>query len=270
MFPLSFATSLQLLVQPYARHRTEQSITLEGSRSPLHHQPIMYVVLFETKPSPAHQSTYMSIAASLKPSLALVDGFLSNVRYRSLTRPGWLLSLSTWETERALVRWRAAGTHHGAQARARGGVMEDYHLRVGQVVAGDGGAEGLDTTEVGAAACVMLVYGRADGLDDGPSDASELAASMGLSLDGRDGATLEEQGLVAWDVFQAVDGLGELVLLSSWRDEADSSRFHGEVGNGQLSQGKVQKVRVLRDYGKYDRREAPQFFEDAPGGETTH
>jgi hypothetical protein len=29
-------------------------------------------------------------------------------------------------------------------------------------------------------------------------------------------------------------------------------------------------VRIVRDYGKYDRREAPQYFEDAKGGETLH
>jgi hypothetical protein len=27
-------------------------------------------------------------------------------------------------------------------------------------------------------------------------------------------------------------------------------------------------VRVVRDYGKYDRREAPQYFADAKGGDT--
>ncbi|KAL8386825.1 hypothetical protein RB599_002129 [Gaeumannomyces hyphopodioides] len=267
-----FPSPLSYNFQPNPTQNIEPG-NLQRPRDPdpaFHRQPIMFVVLFETKPSPAHQSTYMSIAASLKPSLSLVDGFLSNVRYRSLTRPGWLLSLSTWESERALVRWRATKTHHGAQARARDGVMEDYHLRVGQVLGGDGGAGRLDTTEVGAAGCVVLVYGRFDSPSDCPSDVAELAASMGLPLDGRDDAALKEQGLVAWDVFQAVDGSGELVLLSSWRDEAVGSRFHGQVGDSQLSQGKTHKVRVLRDYGKYDRREAPQFFEDAPGGETTH
>lgn len=238
----------------------------------------MFVVIFETRPSPAHQSSYMSIAASLKPELSAVKGFSSNVRYRSMTRPGWLLSLSTWENERALVRWRTAGSHHDAQAKARDGVMEDYHLRVGQVFGaemigdGDGDPERLDATEVGAAACVVLLYGQVDGDGDQDAvDAAILAASVGLPLGGPEKTAMEEQGLVSWDVFKAVDGSGDFVFLSSWRDEAAASRFEDRVGHGQQqSQRKSQKVRVLRDYGKYDRREAPQFFEDAAGGETTH
>jgi hypothetical protein len=32
----------------------------------------------------------------------------------------------------------------------------------------------------------------------------------------------------------------------------------------------VRRVRIVRDYGKYDRREAPQYYADAKGGETLH
>ncbi|KLU82835.1 hypothetical protein MAPG_01903 [Magnaporthiopsis poae ATCC 64411] len=247
----------------------------------------MFVVIFETRPSPAHQSTYMSIAASLKPEISTVKGFLSNVRYRSLTRPGWLLSLSTWENERALYN-RLLVVIHGTPGQVGGSTtarrprpgtasMEDYHLRVGQVFGGektgDGGdndddPERLDATEVGAAACVVLLYGQVGG--DAADDAI-LAACVGLPLDGPQKTALEEQGLVSWDVFRAADGSGDFVFLSSWRDEAASSRFECQVGyREQPSQGELLKIRVLRDYGKYDRREAPQFFEDAAGGETTH
>jgi hypothetical protein len=30
------------------------------------------------------------------------------------------------------------------------------------------------------------------------------------------------------------------------------------------------KVRILRDYGRFDRREAPQYYEDAKGHDTLH
>ena len=129
----------------------------------------MFAVIFETNPSPAHQSAYMSIAASLRDELTAVPGFLENVRYRSLTRPGWLLSLSIWRDEKALVRWRATGRHHDAQTRGRDGIMLDYRLRVGQIVdddavvaaiseknAGDS-APRFDVTQVGDAKCAVLV-----------------------------------------------------------------------------------------------------------------
>jgi hypothetical protein len=32
----------------------------------------------------------------------------------------------------------------------------------------------------------------------------------------------------------------------------------------------VRRVRIVRGYGKYDRREAPQYYADAKDGETLH
>jgi len=56
----------------------------------------------------------------LRPELEQVAGFVDNVRYRSLTREGWILSLSGWRNEKALVRWRTAMQHHRVQAPSRG------------------------------------------------------------------------------------------------------------------------------------------------------
>jgi hypothetical protein len=33
---------------------------------------------------------------------------------------------------------------------------------------------------------------------------------------------------------------------------------------------RIRRVRVVRDYGKYDRREAPQYYPDAEGATTIH
>jgi hypothetical protein len=33
---------------------------------------------------------------------------------------------------------------------------------------------------------------------------------------------------------------------------------------------RIRRVRIVRDYRKYDRREAPQYYKDAKGGETLH
>jgi hypothetical protein len=32
----------------------------------------------------------------------------------------------------------------------------------------------------------------------------------------------------------------------------------------------MRRVRIVRDYGMYDRREAPQYYPDAPNGNTIH
>ena len=42
-------------------------------------------------------------------------GSFDNTRYRSLTREGWILSLSGWRDEKAVVRWRTQMRHHEVQ-----------------------------------------------------------------------------------------------------------------------------------------------------------
>ena len=79
----------------------------------------MFAVIFEVRPDPRRGEAYLGLAARLRPALERVDGFVDNLRYLSLTRPGWLLSLSTWRDEKSLVRWRTCPVHHGAQAQGR-------------------------------------------------------------------------------------------------------------------------------------------------------
>ena len=49
-----------------------------------------------------------------------------------------------------------------------------------------------------------------------------------------------------------------MILLLSWRDQAAAERY--EAG-AELADGvRLRRVRVVRDYGMYDRRETPQFY----------
>src|ERR1044072_6414046 len=92
----------------------------------------MFSVIFEVRPDSDKWDAYLGIAKMLRPELEQVEGFIDNIRYRSLTREGWLVSLSGWRDEKALVRWRTKANHHDAQEKGRGGVLRDYHLRGGQ------------------------------------------------------------------------------------------------------------------------------------------
>src|SRR5215510_12365590 len=100
----------------------------------------MFAVIFEVHPRSEKWDDYLGIAKMLKPELEAIDGFEENIRYRSLSREGWLLSLSIWRDEKALVRWRTQFKHHGAQERGRGEIFSDYHLRVGQLTRDSGEA----------------------------------------------------------------------------------------------------------------------------------
>ncbi|MFL6731724.1 MAG: antibiotic biosynthesis monooxygenase family protein, partial [Sphingomicrobium sp.] len=66
----------------------------------------MFAVIFEARPRLGQWDAYLDNAARLRSDLEQVDGFIDNIRYRSLTREGWILSLSDWRDEKSLVRWR--------------------------------------------------------------------------------------------------------------------------------------------------------------------
>jgi heme-degrading monooxygenase HmoA len=220
----------------------------------------MFAVLFEVQPRTSQWQAYLDHAKLLRPELEKIDGFIDNIRYRSLTREGWILSLSNWRNEKALVRWRTQAMHHGVQAKGRIEILRDYHLRVGQITRDTLLPTGftlqeqrLDETETGGATTVILIDARMPAQqvnDDGPGN---VAARLGLDPDA--------PGLVGWDVFDAVLTPGDVILLTSWRDQAAAEAFEqAAVLRGGARQ---RRVRVVRDYGMFDRREAPQYYPDA-------
>ncbi len=209
----------------------------------------MFAVIFEVSIRPGQWDSYLGHARRLRPELEAMDGFVDNVRYRSLTRDGLLLSLSGWRDEKSLVRWRVQAMHHEVQEKGRTEVFADYHLRIGEISADTRPSQPLrqqrlDETDVGAAKTVMLVDAT---LDQAPPRG--LAARLGLREDA--------PGLVAWDVFDAVLNPGDTMLLMSWRDDAAAQAFTAP------SDARVRRVRVIRDYGMFDRREAPQYYPPA-------
>ncbi|HEY8608539.1 MAG TPA: antibiotic biosynthesis monooxygenase [Noviherbaspirillum sp.] len=90
----------------------------------------MYAVVFEVLPTAQGYQRYLDIAAALRPQLDGIDGFISIERFRCTSEAGWILSLSQWRDESALVRWRQHGEHHAAQAEGRAAVFDDYRIRV--------------------------------------------------------------------------------------------------------------------------------------------
>ena len=66
----------------------------------------MFSVLFEVQPKPEKWDEYLGKVKMLRPELEQIDGFVDNIRYKSMQRKGWILSLSNWRDEKAVVRWR--------------------------------------------------------------------------------------------------------------------------------------------------------------------
>ena len=94
----------------------------------------MIAVIFEVWPEPAHKQDYLDTAAELRPLLENFEGFVSIERFESLVTPGKLLSLSYWESEEALERWRNVEAHRTAQARGRAGLFTGYRIKIAHVL----------------------------------------------------------------------------------------------------------------------------------------
>lgn len=94
----------------------------------------MIAVIFEVTLAEGEKDAYLDIALKLRPELEQIEGFLSVERFQSLTTPGKLLSLSFWEDEEAVKRWRQSTDHRAAQAAGRDGIFAGYRLRVTHVL----------------------------------------------------------------------------------------------------------------------------------------
>ena len=94
----------------------------------------MIAVIFEVMPLPGHQQQYLDIAAGLKPMLQQVEGFISVERFQSLSDSDKILSVSFWEDEAAVQRWRTQTAHRNAQTKGRNEVFRDYRIRVAHVL----------------------------------------------------------------------------------------------------------------------------------------
>ena len=94
----------------------------------------MIAVIFEVWPRPGRRQDYLDIAATLRPRLAEIDGFISVERFESLSEPGKILSLSFFRDEAAVAAWRKVEAHRAAQRRGRGEVFADYRLRIAAVI----------------------------------------------------------------------------------------------------------------------------------------
>ena len=127
----------------------------------------MFSVIFEVHPKAGQWDAHLGNAKTLRPELEQVDGFVDNIRDRSLMRAGLDPVAFRLARRKAVVRWRTRMRHHQVQEKGRSEILSDYHLRVGQVIQDTRVPEGhdlheqrLDETEVGKGTTVSLVDGN--------------------------------------------------------------------------------------------------------------
>ena len=219
----------------------------------------MFSVIFEVLPNEGRKDEYLELAGNLKPILETIDGFLDVERYESKLRPGWILSQSTWRDEKSMVRWRTQRDHYFVQSKGRFEVFADYHLRIGEITADTDPPKGLavveqrlDETEVGVAKLVTLTEAT-PAKNNTFARPDRLPAHLGLDLSSGD--------VAEHDVFESIYNPGKLALLTSWKDiEAGKAWSPASIPGFETLRHR--KMRIVRDYGRFDRREAPQYYAD--------
>lgn len=192
----------------------------------------MRALFFEVTPRPGHEDHYFSIAAALKPRVQKNPGLLFLDRYRGLTRPNTILSYQHWRDEASMVRWREDSKHRIAQKSGREVHFADYRLRIAEIVQGFS----RDDRQMNLAT------------DEGDKDPRFV---VGVESTG--------EPFPRGEPFKSVN-----------RESAYVSVLHiANAGEGReiLRDAQTQDFvslailcRVDRDYGMFDRAEAPQDF----------
>jgi heme-degrading monooxygenase HmoA len=220
----------------------------------------MFSVIFEVHPQEGKKDEYLALAKHLKPLLEATNGFIDNERFESKQRPGWVLSHSTWRDEKSAVRWRTEAEHHAVQEKGRYEIFADYRLGVGEVISDtDPPPEApirdqrLDETEVGQAKVVTFTEITPERSTVFATQADLLPSLLGL--DHHSGAIVER------DVFASIYNPGKIALLVGWKDVEAAKAWSPTKIDGIQAQ-RQRSIRIVREYGRFDRREAPQFYPD--------
>lgn len=202
----------------------------------------MIALFFEVQTRPGHRDQYLSLAASLRPALDAIGGCLFIDRFSSLTRENLLLSYQIWQDEGAMTAWRVHGYHHEVQIVGREKVFSDYRIRIAQVIHEERPGQPVWQPE------------RRTPYNDParrPSTfvlvAESKHAELPVAIEGKR------------DDFKSVYREGVFAHLIDVPDQQSGI----ELGRRLLADPTTEYFRVvevMRDYGMFDRTEAPQYY----------
>src|SRR5262245_61107363 len=202
----------------------------------------MIGLFFEVQSREGHQDQYLNLAASLRPALDAIGGCLFIDRFKSLSRKNLLLSYQIWQDEASLTAWRVHGGHHKVQEMGRGEVFADYRIRIAQVI-----------HEARPGQAVWKPERRTPYNDPARRQPTYVLAAESAS------AALPVESDWRRDAFESVYRENHFVELIDLPDPQSGIAFGARL----LADGATEIVRVfevMRDYGMYERAEAPQYY----------
>ncbi|MCR9215006.1 MAG: antibiotic biosynthesis monooxygenase [Proteobacteria bacterium] len=201
----------------------------------------MQALLFEMKPRAGHEDNYFSHAAKLRPLLDQEEGLIFIDRFKSVSRSGVILSHSLWQDEAAIARWRTHPQHHNSQAAGRNKHFEDYRLRISHV---------LEYVSKGQEAKSWSAEGAY----------SKSGSPRFLVIVSSQGAPYSDQG----ESFVSVNSEDAYANIIDVETEAAGREILASFENTPNAQTAVLCL-VSRDYGMFNRAQAPQYFPPVGG-----
>ena len=204
----------------------------------------MHALLFEMEPRSGHEGHYFKHAEALRPLLAQHAGLLFIERFKSISRPNVILSHSHWRDEASLAKWRSDPNHHRSQAAGRNKHFKDYRLRISHV---------LKLSRKDTESLVWTTDGAYSDTDAITPRFLAIVASKGEPVD------------LGGENFHSVTIDGNYLCLvdATSHDHGEEliaeAAAHPNVSSAMLTL-------ISRDYGMFERGEAPQYF---PAAERT-
>ena len=202
----------------------------------------MFSALFEVQPRKDEWDVYLARANISRDELEHTPGFVDNIHYSSLTRDGWVLSLSGWRDEASVVGWQ---TRMGGDESGNKHILPDYRLRVGEVTSDTNTPEDqkivehrLDDTQAREGSYVTLIDAKQTLEWVSANNPEEMALYLGFDL-------YSYGDCISWDIFDSLSSPGEIVLLVTWKD-AQSANDHAAT---QIvpDNARVRVMRIIRD-----------------------
>jgi heme-degrading monooxygenase HmoA len=223
----------------------------------------MFYALFEVQPRKDEWDVYLTRANMRRTELEQAPGFVDDIHYSSLTRDGWILSLSDWRDEASVLSWHTRMRDDEAGDKQ---ILPDYRLRVGEVTSDTALPEGqkvverrLDDTEAGDGTYVTLIDAKQTLEWVSANNPQEMAIYLGFDL-------YSYGDCISWDIFDSLSSPGEILLVVTWKD-SQSANDHAAT---QIvpDDARVRVVRIVRDHAMPDSLGTSQHSPDAAGRET--
>ncbi len=191
----------------------------------------MFAVLFELTPRAGRAQDCTKVLREMRQQVGTVPGFESSERFASRSPPGRFLVVSYWTDDRSIAIYRSNQAHHGTQLQARRELLDDYRLGVGRVI-NEGGSV------------------RTPAEFDDPPPRRYVAIGVGYA------AKFEQVSPQAsW--YDSMYEPGKALALAPCTLESAPEVLAEMNRRGALE---CRVIAVSRDYGMFDREDAPQFL----------